>query len=60
VPGSDGAFANVARSAANIGSTKVLNANYLNVRDLLGHDKIVLPVEALDVIRGYLGMEVVK
>ena len=60
VPASDGAFANVARSAGNLGTTKVLNANYLNVRDLLGHDKIVLPVEALDVIRGYLGLEAVK
>jgi large subunit ribosomal protein L4 len=60
VPDSNGAFANVARSAGNLGTTKVLNANYLNVRDLLGHDKIILPVEALDVIRGYLGLEAVK
>jgi large subunit ribosomal protein L4 len=60
VPNSDGDFANVARSAGNLGSTKVLNASYLNVRDLLAHDKIVLPVEALEVIRGYLGMEAAK
>jgi large subunit ribosomal protein L4 len=60
VPNSDGDFANVARSAGNLGSTKVLNAGYLNVRDLLAHDKIVLPVEALEVIRGYLGMEAAK
>ncbi|HUF40103.1 MAG TPA: 50S ribosomal protein L4 [Anaerolineales bacterium] len=60
LPESGGAFANVARSAGNIRTTKVLNANYLNVRDLLGHDKIVLPVETLDVIQGYLGRETVK
>jgi large subunit ribosomal protein L4 len=60
VPNSDGDFANVARSAENLGSTKVLNAGYLNVRDLLAHDKIVLPVEALEVIRGYLSMEAAK
>lgn len=55
VPESKGSFENVVRSATNLPSLKVLNANYLNVRDLLGHDKIVLPVEALDVISGYLG-----
>jgi large subunit ribosomal protein L4 len=60
VPDSNGAFANVARSAGNLSTTRVLNANYLNVRDLLGHDKIVLPVEALEVIRGYLGLEAAK
>lgn len=55
VPASKGEFENVVRSAQNLPSLKVLNANYLNVRDLLGYDKIVLPVEALDVISGYLG-----
>lgn len=60
VPNSDGDFAQVARSAGNIASARVLNAGYLNVRDLLGYDKIVLPVEALDVIQGYLGTEAAK
>jgi large subunit ribosomal protein L4 len=55
LPETKGDFMAVAKSAANLASTKVLNANYLNVRDLLGYDKIVLPVEALDVIAGYLG-----
>ena len=55
LPETGGGFENVARSARNLDSTKVLNAGYLNVRDLLGHDKIVLAVEALDVINGYLG-----
>jgi large subunit ribosomal protein L4 len=55
IPTSSGDFENVVKSAKNLNSLKVLNANYLNVRDLLGYDKIVLPVEALDVISGYLG-----
>ncbi len=55
VPASKGDFENVVLSAKNLATLKVLNANYLNVRDLLGYDKIVLPVEALDVISGYLG-----
>jgi large subunit ribosomal protein L4 len=55
LPETKGAFHAVAKSAGNLASTKVLHAKYLNVRDLLGYDKIVLPVEALDVISGYLG-----
>ena len=55
LPASTGDYENVVKSAKNLESLKVLNANYLNVRDLLGYDKIVLPVEALDVINGYLG-----
>lgn len=55
LPASTGEYENVVKSAKNLESLKVLNANYLNVRDLLGYDKIVLPVEALDVINGYLG-----
>lgn len=45
----------VIRSTRNLPDTKVLLANYLNVRDLLGYDKVVLPISALDVINGYLG-----
>jgi large subunit ribosomal protein L4 len=45
----------VLRSTRNLPGTKVLLANYLNVRDLLGYDKVVLPVSALDVISSYLG-----
>jgi large subunit ribosomal protein L4 len=44
-----------ARAARNLPGTKTLDAMYLNVRDLLGYDKIILPVKALDVIAGYLG-----
>jgi len=45
----------VAKSAANIADTKTLNANYLNIRDLIGYDYLVLPLDSVKVIEGYLG-----
>jgi large subunit ribosomal protein L4 len=54
IPAAEDAYENVARSAHNLSEAKVLNANYLNIRDLLGYEKIVIPVEALDVISAYL------
>ena len=45
----------VQRSAHNIADTKTLHANYLNVRDLIGHDYLVLTADAVKVIEGYLG-----
>jgi len=45
------------KSAKNIPDTKTLNANYLNVRDLIGHDYLVLPLDAVKVIEGYLGKQ---
>lgn len=49
------AYEGVARSANNIPDAKVLLANYLNIRDLLSYDKIVIPVAALDVISANFG-----
>lgn len=46
---------NVEKSARNIADVKTLRAEYLNVRDLLGYDKVIIPISALDVITGYLG-----
>jgi large subunit ribosomal protein L4 len=40
---------------ANLASVKTLMANYLNIRDLLGYKKVVMPVAALEVIESYLG-----
>jgi hypothetical protein len=34
---------------------KTLRASYLNIRDLLGFEKIVMPLAALEIIDGYLG-----
>jgi large subunit ribosomal protein L4 len=46
---------NVEKSANNLQSVKTLRADYLNIRDLLGFDKIVIPLAAMDVITGFLG-----
>ena len=48
---------NVERSARNLADVKTLRANYLNIRDLLGYDKIVMPLAALEVISGFLALE---
>lgn len=45
----------IQKSASNIPDVKTLRAQYLNVRDLLGHDFVVLPLGAVKVIEGYLG-----
>jgi large subunit ribosomal protein L4 len=45
---------NVELSARNLREVKTLRANYVNVRDLLGHTKIVMPLSALDVLQGFL------
>lgn len=44
----------VEKSARNLANVKALHANYLNIRDLLGHQKLIIPVSALEVITGFL------
>lgn len=48
---------NVEKSARNLSDVKALHANYLNIRDLLGYDKIVMPLATLDVLTNFLGSE---
>ncbi|MDT8897728.1 MAG: 50S ribosomal protein L4 [Thermanaerothrix sp.] len=48
-------YENVILSTRNLPETKTLLANYLNIRDLLTFDKVIMPVAALDVITSYLG-----
>lgn len=45
----------VTRSANNLPDAKVLLAGYLNIRDLLGYDKLVMPLKTLDVLTAHLG-----
>lgn len=49
------AFEGVIRTSNNLPDTKVLLANYLNIRDLMKYQKIVFPLASLDVVQGYLG-----
>ena len=39
----------------NLTEAKTLRASYLNIRDLLGHHTVVMPLSALEVIQGFLG-----
>jgi len=48
-------YEDVVRSTNNIPDAKILLANYLNIRDLLQYDKLIVPVEALDVISANFG-----
>jgi large subunit ribosomal protein L4 len=45
----------VEKSVRNLPQVKTLRANYLNVRDLLGYDQVLIPVGALSVIESILG-----
>lgn len=46
---------NVQRSVNNLADAKTLLANYLNIRDLLQYDKVIVPLDALDVIKRIWG-----
>lgn len=55
IPEKSATYDVITQSARNISSAKLLMANYLNIRDLFGYEKVILPVAALDVIVSYLG-----
>lgn len=48
-------YEGVIRSTNNLPDAKILLASYLNIRDLLTFDKLVIPLAALDVIKANLG-----
>jgi len=50
----DAAYEMVARSTNNLPDAKFLMANYLNIRDLLSYDKLVMPLKALDALKSFL------
>ena len=51
----DQSYDTVMRSSDNLADSKILLASYLNVRDLLGYDKVILPLKTLDVLAAHLG-----
>ena len=55
LPEKDLSYEMVMRSADNLADAKILLAGYLNIRDLLGYDKIILPLKTLDVLTAHLG-----
>jgi large subunit ribosomal protein L4 len=50
----DASYEMTVRSTRNLPDAKLLMANYLNIRDILGYDKLVMPLKALDVLKAYL------
>jgi len=55
MPEKDQSYEILMRSTDNLEEAKVLLAGYLNIRDLLGYDKLVLPIKALDALVAHLG-----
>lgn len=55
IPEKDENYELVIRSTKNLPDATTLLANYLNIRDILSCDKVLMPLKALDVIESYLG-----
>ena len=55
IPEKSAAYDLVTRSTNNIPDAKIILASYLNIRDLLGFDKVVIPLQTLDVLNAHLG-----
>ncbi|HPY32477.1 MAG TPA: 50S ribosomal protein L4 [Anaerolineaceae bacterium] len=55
VPDKSETYTNVIKSGRNLDNSKLLQANYLNIRDLLQYEKVIIPLASLDVIKSYLG-----
>ncbi|HSH04172.1 MAG TPA: 50S ribosomal protein L4 [Anaerolineae bacterium] len=47
----------VQRAARNLPDVKALLASYVNVRDLLAHDKLIMPVATLEALNSFLSVE---
>ncbi len=55
LPEKDQAYEQAMRTANNLSDTKILLAGYLNIRDLFGYEKLILPVKSLDALVATLG-----
>jgi len=55
IPENSATYDLVKQSINNLPNAKILHAKYLNIRDLLGYEKVLVPLPALDVIESYLG-----
>lgn len=55
IPEKNGEYEMVVRSTNNLPDAKTLMAGYLNVRDLLGYDRLVMPLPALEKLVSILG-----
>ena len=53
----DESYDRATRAGGNIPDAKILLASYVNVRDLLAYEKVILPLKTLDVLAAHLGKE---
>jgi large subunit ribosomal protein L4 len=53
----DEAYERTVQAGGNIPDAKILLAAYINVRDLLTYDKVLIPLKTLDVLAAHLGKE---
>lgn len=45
----------LSRTAHNLDRVTALNVNYLNIRDLFSHEKVIISLDALESIKAHLG-----
>ena len=45
----------VRKSVSNLANAHTVVANNLNIRDLLKYDKVIMPLDALDIVTGIWG-----
>jgi large subunit ribosomal protein L4 len=57
MPTKDASYDSVTRAGNNIPDAKILLASYINIRDLLGYEKVILPLQTLDILSAHLGKE---
>jgi large subunit ribosomal protein L4 len=55
VPEKNESYDQVRRASNNLPDMKLLMSNYINIRDLLSFEKLIIPLAALEVIKSYLG-----
>ncbi len=55
LPEKDRTYEMVMRTTNNIPNAKVLLASYLNIRDILSFDKLVISLKTLDALKAHLG-----
>jgi len=55
VPDKSESYTNLIKSGRNLTNAKLLQANYLNIRDLFTCRKVIIPLASVDVIKSYLG-----
>ena len=52
VIGAEGNFEHVYRAAGNLDDVKIIRAGYVNIHDVLTHERLILTTEAVDSIHG--------